>query len=177
MQLIDASQMFEKRRKAIGNKKNDISEKFREIIVKAYGEFKVRKFDYKGKVFESKIFNNIDFGYNKIIIELPQIYEFAKVVKKKGKFVPDVSKRFSEIVPLDEDIDDYFNREVLPYNPRGWIDKSKTKVGYEIPFTKHFYKYEEFEKSFDIVQRIKVLENEIAETLKELFGNGSDCVG
>ena len=72
-------------------------------------------------------------------------------------------------MPLAEDIDEYFEREVKPYNPEAWIDKTKTKVGYEIPFTRYFYKYEAPENSDMIAQRISIHEKEIMEALDRLF--------
>ena len=81
---------------------------------------------------------------------------------KKGKPVADTSKRDTESVPLDEDVDAYFAREVLPYRPGAWIDKSKTKVGYEIPFTRTFYEYEELEPAADIAKRIAAREKVLA---------------
>lgn len=171
VQLIDASKCFEKRRKAIGNKRNDISEVCRELIVKAYGEFENKKYLLdSGISCESKIFDNVEFGYNKIIIESPQLDEEGNVVRKGKKLVPDTKKRDSENVPLDMDIDAYFEKEVKPYNSLAWIDKNKTKVGYEIPFTRYFYKYTAPEKSDDIAKRIYILETEIVDSLNELFG-------
>lgn len=170
VQLIDASKCFEKRRKAIGNKRNDISEECREIIVKAYGEFENKKYSLENGIScESKIFDNVEFGYNKIIIETPQLDEEGNVVRKGKKIVPDTKKRDSENVPLDMDIDAYFEKEVKPYNSLAWIDKNKTKVGYEIPFTRYFYKYTAPEKSYDIAKRIYALENEIVNSLNALF--------
>lgn len=176
VQLIDASQMFEKRRKSIGSKRNDITEEFREVIVRAYGEFQNKEYILKDKVCESKIFDNIDFGYNKIVIESPQIDEDGKIVIKNKKPVVDVSKRDTESVPLDEDIDSYFKREVLPYNPDAWIDKSKTKVGYEIPFTRYFYKYEAPEKADVIAERIVEIETDLMASLKALFEKDGEAV-
>lgn len=176
VQLIDASQMFEKRRKAIGNKRNDITEECREIIVKAYGEFKNEEYKLGDKVCESKIFDNVDFGYNKIVIESPEIDEDGNIVMKSKKPVVDVSKRDTENVPLTEDIDSYFKREVLPYNPNAWIDKSKTKVGYEIPFTRYFYKYEAPEKADDIAKRIVEIETDLMASLKALFEKDGEAV-
>ena len=60
----------------------------------------------------------------------------------KGKQQPDSSLRDAENVPLSEDVDTYFRREVLPHAPDAWIDHEKTKVGYEIPFNRHFYVFE-----------------------------------
>ena len=170
VQLIDASKCFEKRRKAIGNKRNDISEVCRELIVKAYGEFTNKEYVLESGIScESKVFENVDFGYNKIIIETPQLDEKGNIVRKGKKLVPDTKKRDSENVPLDMDIDAYFEKEVKPYNSLAWIDKNKTKVGYEIPFTRYFYKYTAPEKSDDIAKRIYNLENEIVDSLNALF--------
>ena len=176
VQLIDASQMFEKRRKAIGNKRNDIAEEYRDVIVKTYGEFLNKEYEFRGKICESKIFNNVDFGYSKITIESPQINDEGNIVKKNSKPVVDPSKRDTENVPLDEDIDNYFEREVLPYNPNAWIDKSKTKVGYEIPITRHFYKYEAPEKADDISTRIIEIEKDLMKSLHQLFAKDGEAV-
>ena len=174
VQLIDASHCYEPRRKSIGNKRNDITDKCRNLIVMAYSEFKndeVYTDEEKPEIYcESKIFDSVEFGYNKIVVERPLRDEEGNVVMKKGKPVPDTSLRDTENVPLKEDIDAYFEREVLPYAPDAWIDKSKTRVGYEIPMTRYFYKYQAPEKSEDIKARIDILEAEIADSLKELFG-------
>ena len=169
VQLIDASKMFEKRRKSIGNKRNEITEECRDIIVQAYGDFSNREYALDDKVVESKIFENVDFGYNKIVIESPMLDENGDIVYKNKKKVADTSKRDSENVPLEEDIDTYFKREVLPYNENAWIDKKKTKVGYEIPFTRYFYKYVAPERADDIKDEILAIEEELNGALKELF--------
>ena len=169
VQLIDASKMFEKRRKSIGSKRNEITEECREMIVQAYGDFLNKEYILGDKSVESKIFENIDFGYNKIVIESPMVDEDGNIVYKNKKKVADTSKRDSENVPLDEDIDSYFKREVLPYNENAWIDKKKTKVGYEIPFTRYFYKYIAPEKADDIKAEILEIEEELNGALKELF--------
>ena len=170
VQLIDASKMVVARRKSLGNKRNDITDADREVIVKAYGEFANTIYESDGKVCESKIFNNEDFGFNRIQIESP-LYENGVIVTKGKKTTPvaDASKRDFENVPLVEDIDRYFDREIKPYNPEAWIDKAKTKVGYEIPFTRYFYKYEAPEYSEDIEKRLSVLESDIMASLTKLF--------
>ena len=170
VQLIDASKMVVARRKSLGNKRNDITDADREVIVKAYGEFANTIYESDGKVCESKIFNNEDFGFNRIQIESP-LYENGAIVTKGKKNTPvaDTSKRDFENVPLVEDIDRYFEREVKPYSPEAWIEKSKTKVGYEIPFTRYFYKYEEPEYSEDIEKHLSVLESDIMASLTKLF--------
>ncbi len=263
VQLIDASQMYEKRRRSIGNKRNDISEECREVIVKAYGEFLNKEYKLGDRTCESKIFNNEDFGYYEITIETPLrlnfkidderierlkserafmnlaksrkkgeagekeveegkrlqeeiieklqsmksdiLYknreEFTKVIKgafkglpanlikaivsalsekdetadicrdSKDRPEPDPDLRDTERVPITEDIEEYFEKEVRPYNPDAWIDRTKTKIGYEIPFTRYFYKYKAPEKSEVIATRIIKLEEELAKSLNALFGD------
>ena len=171
VQLIDASHCFEPRRKSIGTKRNDITDACRELIVTAYGEFANGKVygDKNGIYCESKVFESVEFGYNKIVVERPQRDEAGNVILKRGKPVPDTSLRDTENVPLVQDIDSYFAREVLPYAPDAWIDQSKTKVGYEIPMTRYFYEYQAPEAVEDIVARITALEQDISARLAELF--------
>ena len=171
VQLIDASHCFEPRRKSIGTKRNDITDACRELIVTAYGEFANGKVygDKNGIYCESKVFESVEFGYNKIVVERPQRDEAGNVILKRGKPVPDTSLRDTENVPLVQDIDAYFAREVLPYAPDAWIDHSKTKVGYEIPMTRYFYEYQAPEAVEDIVTRITALEQDISAGLAELF--------
>ena len=171
VQLIDASHCFEPRRKSIGTKRNDITDACRELIVTAYGEFANGKVygDKNGIYCESKVFESVEFGYNKIVVERPQRDEAGNILLKRGKPVPDTSLRDTENVPLVQDIDAYFAREVLPYAPDAWIDHSKTKVGYEIPMTRYFYEYQAPEAVEDIVARITVLEQDISAGLAELF--------
>ena len=171
VQLIDASHCFEPRRKSIGTKRNDITDACRELIVTAYGEFANGKVygDKNGIYCESKVFESVEFGYNKIVVERPQRDEAGNILLKRGKPVPDTSLRDTENVPLVQDIDAYFAREVLPYAPDAWIDHSKTKVGYEIPMTRYFYEYQAPEAVEDIVARITALEQDISAELAELF--------
>lgn len=171
VQLIDASHCFEPRRKSIGTKRNDITDACRELIVTAYGEFANGKVygDKNGIYCESKVFESVEFGYNKIVVERPQRDEAGNIILKRGKPVPDTSLRDTENVPLVQDIDAYFTREVLPYAPDAWIDHSKTKVGYEIPMTRYFYEYQAPEAVEDIVARITALEQDISAGLAELF--------
>lgn len=171
VQLIDASHCYEQRRKSIGTKRNDITDLCRNLIVEAYGEYKNDTVygDKDGIYCHSKIFGSEEFGYNKIVVERPQRNENGEIILKKGKPVADKNLRDTENVPLVQDIDRYFEREVLPYAPDAWIDKSKTKVGYEIPMTRYFYEYQPPEPVDDIVKRIKKLESEISESLNALF--------
>ena len=171
VQLIDASHCFEPRRKSIGTKRNDITDACRELIVTAYGEFANGKVygDKNGIYCESKVFESVEFGYNKIVVERPQRDEAGNILLKRGKPVPDTSLRDTENVPLVQDIDAYFAREVLPYAPDAWIDHSKTKVGYEIPMTRYFYEYQAPEAVEDIVARITALEQDNSAGLADLF--------
>lgn len=172
--LIDASQCFEQRRTPIGNKRIDITDPCRDLIVKVYGEYldgtHTKELDNGRTILcKSRVLGSVKLGYNKITVESPQVDANGKPIKKKGAFVADTSKRDTENVPLDEDIDEFFAREVLPYREGAWIDKSKTKVGYEIPFTRTFYEYKELEPAADIAERIKVREASLLRTLGELF--------
>lgn len=174
VQLIDASHCYTARRKSIGTKRNDISDSDRELIVKAYAAFENGGIygDKAGVYCESKIFAADEFGYNKIVVERPQRDANGAIVKKKGAPVADAALRDTENVPLTEDIDAYFAREVLPYAPDAWMDKKKTKIGYEIPMTRYFYEYTQPEASEDILSRILDLEENISSSLKNLFGEG-----
>ncbi len=155
VQLIDVSHCYEARRKSIGTKRNDITNLCRELIVKAYGSFENCAVygDKDGIYCESKIFETVEFGYNKIVVERPLRDENGEIVLKKEKPVADANLRDTENVPLVQDIDRYFEREVLPYAEDAWIDKKKTKVGYEIPMTRYFYEYQAPERVENIVAR------------------------
>lgn len=170
VQLIDASNCYENRRKNIGNKRKDLSEDCRKLILKAYDEFSNKEYSDGDKKVESKIFDNDDFGFYRITIETPELDENQEIIKdKKGNIKADSSKRDYENVPLKEDIEEYFEREVKPYNENAWIDKKKTQVGYEIPFTRYFYKYVPPEDSDIIEERIRKNEKEIMKSLEKLF--------
>ena len=161
VQLINANGLYEKRRKALGNKRNDIPESAIAEITQIYGDFRETEI--------SKIFNNDDFGYTKITVERPLRDENGELILKNGKKQPDTSLRDTENVPLTENIQDYFEREVLPFAPDAWIDEKKSKVGYEIPFTRYFYKYEAPQPSAEIMAEILELEKELEGSLQEVF--------
>ena len=171
VQLINASRCFEPRRKSIGNKRNDITNACRELIMQAYVAFErdASYGDPTGIFCESKVFDTQDFGYYKITVERPQRDEAGNIIMKKGKPVPDKALRDTENVPMKKDIQTYMEREVLPYVPDAWVDEKATKVGYEIPMTRYFYKYQPPEAADSIVARISSLESDIAESLKNLF--------
>ena len=177
VQLIDASEMYEKRRKSIGSKRVDITEECREVIVQAYGEFLNKEYTLDDQRVESKIMNNEDFGFHKVTVESPERDEEGNILLKKGKPKADTTLRDTEDIPLTEDVDAYFEREIKPFNPDAWIDKKKTKVGYEIPFTRLFYKYEAPEKSEDIAKRISEIEARIVKSFEALSGEEVDVDG
>lgn len=175
VQLIDASNCYESRHKNIGNKRVDLTTDCRNLILRAYDEYSDKDYEEKTEngnsiICKSKVLDSVDLGYNKITVESPLLDENGETVKdKKGKTQSDSNKRDYENVPLDEDIDKYFEREVLPYNKASWIDKSKTKVGYEIPFTRTFYVYKQLEKADEIASRIEWHEKSLMEKLRKLF--------
>jgi type I restriction enzyme M protein len=152
IQMINAVGMFEKMSKSLGNKRNVISEKQIEEITRIYGEFKEGAF--------CKMFENNDFGYNRIVVERPLLESGKVVLDKKDKPKSDASLRDSEDVPLKDNIEEYFKREVLPNVPDAWIDHTKTKIGYEINFTKYFYKYKPLRSLQEIRNDILSLEEE-----------------
>ncbi|PPT63413.1 restriction endonuclease subunit M [Xanthomonas arboricola] len=121
----------------------------------------------------ARIFKNEDFGYTTITVERPLKDEAGNVVlglkgKQKGKPQPDSALRDTENVPLDQDIGDYFAREVLPHAPDAWIDEDKSKVGYEIPFNRHFYVFEPPRSLQAIDEELKAVTASIMKMLGEL---------
>ncbi|NHZ47483.1 type I restriction-modification system subunit M [Nitratidesulfovibrio liaohensis] len=141
VQLIDASAMWQKMRKSLGSKRKELSDEHIAEIVRLFGQFMEAEQDGKPV---SRIFSNSDFGYRTITVERPERDAAGNIVlgqrgKAKGKPAPDSKLRDTENVPLHEDVETYFKREVLPHVPDAWIDHDKTKVGYEIPFNRHFY--------------------------------------
>lgn len=258
VQLIDGTSFYQKMKKSLGNKRHELSQKHIDEIVRIYGSMKEGEY--------CKIFDNTDFGYQKIVVERPlrlnfmiseermiELYNqaafrnlavskkkgqagldeieegkkmqqrivevlsslqngtlykdrdvFTKKLKKafkdkemsvgapllkailsalserdetaeickdsKGNLEADTDLRDTENVPLKEDIHEYFEREVKPHVPDAWIDESKTKIGYEIPFTRHFYKYTPLRSSEEIMTEIKELEASILDKLKKVLG-------
>ena len=141
LQLIDASSFWQKMRKTLGSKRKELSPAHIEDITRLFGQFEESTRD---GVPISRIFKNQDFGYRTITVERPERDAAGQVVlgqkgKTKGKPLPDSSLRDTENVPLHEDVQTYFQREVLPHAADAWIDHDKTKVGFEIPFNRHFY--------------------------------------
>jgi type I restriction enzyme M protein len=144
VQLIDASGFWQKMRKSLGSKRKELSPEHIEEITRIFGNFKKVM---KDGVPISRIFKNEDFGYRTITVERPERDAKGNIVlgtkgRGKGQPAPDSSLRDTENVPLSEDVETYFKREVLPHAPDAWIDHEKTQVGYEIPFNRHFYVFQ-----------------------------------
>ena len=161
VQLINANGLYEKRRKSLGNKRNDIPQTAIDEIAKIYGDFRENKL--------SKIFKNEDFGYRKVVVERPLRDESGKPILKKGKVQADPKLRDTENIPLSEDVAEYMKREVLPYAPDAWIDESKTKIGYEIPFTRYFYEYTPPAPSEELKREILQIESELKGSIERIF--------
>ena len=162
VQLINAVSYSQKMAKSLGNKRNVVNSDQISDITKLYGDF------MEGE--HCKIFRNEDFGYSRITIERPLCNENGKVVKdKKGAPKADASLRDNENVPLTEDIESYFQQEVLPHVTDAWIDHSKTKVGYEINFTKYFYLYKPLRSLQEIRADIMKLEQEVFNEMSSII--------
>lgn len=170
IQLIDASKCFEKRRKNIGNKRVDLSSNCIDLIVDAYNDFSNDTYQNGDLSVESKVFDNDYFGYTKVTVLTPILDENGQPILKKGKPQPDKAKTDTESIPLNEDIDEFIKKNVLPYNEFAYLDRKKDKIGYEIPFTRLFYKFVPPTPSEDIFAEIKALEEEETTLMKELFG-------
>ena len=172
VQLIDASKCFVKRRKPLGNKRNEFTDECITLITKAYNAFAdgVFKDEANGLEVEVKIKNNEDFKYSKVVVEQPLCDEAGNPILKKGKKQADTSKRDTESIPWTEDIEAYMEKNVYPYGPEAWIDEKKTKVGYEIPFTREFYKYVAPRKSEDIYAHLQALNAQEEELMAKIMG-------
>ena len=164
VQLINASSdmFFRKMRKSLGSKRNELTAEHIEIIQNLYFDFQENEY--------SKIFDNEDFGFYQITVNQPEKDENGKIIKdSKGKPKADTSLKDIENVPMKESIEDYFKREVLPFAPDAWYDKTKMKVGYEIAFNKYFYQYEGLRSLKEIAKDILLLEQETDGLLKEII--------
>ena len=162
VQLIDATALFVPQTpKSLGNKRKFIDDNSRAAIVREYTAFSESDI--------SKLFDAEDFGYTKVTIECPLYDEDGKKVIKRGVVQVDSARRDTETIPLKNDVDEYIRTEVLPYVPDAFPDRSKDKIGYEIPFTRYFYKYVPPRKSSDILQEIIDNEATLQQTLKAVL--------
>ncbi|TDE06740.1 type I restriction-modification system subunit M [Flavobacterium hiemivividum] len=164
VQLINASSdaFYRKMRKPLGSKRNELVAEHIETIQDLYFDFEENEY--------SKIFDNEDFGFYQITVQQPEKDDKGNIIKdSKGKPKADSSLKDIENVPMKEPIDNYFKREVLPFAPDAWYDKTKMKVGYEIAFNKYFYQYEGLRTLKDIAADILILEQETDGLLKEII--------
>ena len=178
--------MNPKRRKSVGNKRVDIDEKAIEIISRAYHEFKDAVYEDNKRSCESKIVDASEFGYVKVAVIAPELDENGNVkTNKRGSVVYDKSKNDTESVPIGKvildpkkdllkdpvikkTIEDYMDREVRPYVKYAEIDPKKSKVGFEIPFTRHFYKYTPPRPSKEIRAEIAEINAKIVDLMGQL---------
>lgn len=164
VQLINASEFYNKMRKNLGSKRNELSKEHIDNITKIYGDFVENEY--------SKIFENEYFGYRKVTVLQPELNEDGTPRKnKKGEYISNKELTDTENIPLQETIEDYMNREVIPFAKYAYIDESKTKIGYEISFTKYFYKYQEPRKTEEIMNEILELDRKLDGVLRELQEN------
>ena len=175
VQLIDASGMWQKMRKSLGQKRKELSDAHIDRITRLFGHFEeASDHDADGSARPiSRIFDNEDFGYHSITVERPLRGEDGNIVlgqkgKQKGKPQPDISLRDTENVPYKDDVAEYFKREVLPHAPDAWIDPEKTRVGYEIPFNRHFYVFKPPRPLAEIDADLKASTDRILEMIKGL---------
>lgn len=175
VQLIDASQCYEKRRKPLGNKRVEITEAARQLIMQAFHDFTdgvltTTAADGSEIRVESKVRENDYFKYSKLFIMSPERDAEGNIVRdKKGKPVMDKSLNDTEIIPWLTDRDEYLQKNVAPYSPDFVVDEKKTKIGYEIPFTREFYKYTPLKPSTDIFEELKDLEQQEAEIMNKIL--------
>ena len=160
VQLIDGTSFFSQMRKNLGDKGKYITDEQSQQLFEIYQNNEENEF--------CKIYPNNFFGYTKVVVEQPLIENGDIKTDKKGNPKPDTSKRDTERVPLSESIDDYYDREVRPHVSDSWMDRSKDKVGYEINFTKYFYKFTPLRGLDEISTDLKTLDDEIQKLSLEM---------
>ena len=174
VQLVNANGIYRKMRKSLGSKRNEFTDEQVSQIVALYEAFE----DADPKL--SKVLGNDEFGYVTVDVRRPQYDENGEVVRdRKGRPVADKEKNDTENIPLSQNVEEYMEREVLPYAPDAWIEPRKQKkgqmlelrdggvVGYEIPFTRFFYEYTPLRPSTEVLAEIRELEASIAEKLRK----------
>ena len=162
IQLIDGQSKFVIMKKKLGEKRKKVSEINRKDILDLYRNFQENQF--------SKIYENEFFGYTRVTIEQPLIENGKGVTTKNGKLKPNTKLRDTERIPLSENIDEYYNREVKTHLPDSWMDREKDKVGYEINFTKYFYQYKPLRNLKEITSDLLELEKESIGLFNEVTG-------
>ena len=163
VQLINAVDFYDKMNRNLGKKNVLISDSHIRQIAELYTNFEETEY--------CQIYPNEFFGYTKVTVERPLIDEETGdvVLDKKGNLKPDSALRDHERVPLTEDIDDYYQREVKPHLPDSWLDRKKDKVGYEINFNRYFYQYTPLRSLREIADEILVIERKSEGSLNEVL--------
>lgn len=164
VQLINATteKFYSKMRKPLGKKRVEFLSEHVAVIEKMYLNFEDNEY--------SKIFDNAEFGYAQITVNRALKDEKGKIIKdNKGKPKADPKLKDTENIPLKDDIQEFFEREVLPFAPDAWWDKKDTKVGYEINFAKYFYKHNPPRSLSEIAKDIFSIEQETDGLLKEII--------
>lgn len=165
IQLIDATAIKTPLRKNMGEKNCELSPAQRQEIVRIFMAFEESEI--------SKIFPNSEFGYWKVSVQQPLLDEQGNpALDKKGRIQPDKAKADTEIIPFryEGGIEAFMDAEVRPYAPGAYIDPKATKIGYELSFTKYFYKSVQLRPMEDIVADLKALEKEMDGMLAEILG-------
>lgn len=178
IQLIDGTSFFTKMRKSLGSKRNEISDADRDRLLQIYADFEDQREENSDF---SKVFTADNFAYWTITVERPLLDDEGNpVTDKRGKPKADSKKRDTENIPFtyadntdgdaarEATIKAYFETEILPHVSDAWIDTKKTKIGYEIPFTRHFYKYVPPRPLEEIDADLNKLTAEILELLREV---------
>ena len=163
IQLINAVDFFDKMKRNLGDKNAVISDSHVHQTTELYTNFEETE--------HCKIYPNNFFGYTKVTVERPLIDEETGdiVTDKKGNPKPDTKLRDHERVPLTEDIENYYQREVKPHLPDSWIDRKKDKVGYEINFNRYFYQYTPLRSLKEITDELLTLERKSEGLLNEVL--------
>ena len=160
VQLINATPFYKEMQRSLGNKRKLLSPEQIEQITKIYGDF--------NQNYNCKIFDNSEFGYQRITVERPKKAENGSIVRdKKGNYLADADLRDYENVPIKMNVDDYFEKEVKPHVSDAWVEHSKTKIGYEINFTKYFYEFKPLRSLAEIKNDILALEKETDGLIQE----------
>lgn len=161
VQLIDGSSFWTSMKKNLGDKGKYITEEQKDQLFNIYQEFEESEF--------CKIYPNNFFGYTKVVVEQPLIENGEIKKDRQGNPKPNTTKRDNERVSLSEDIENYYEREVKPHLPESWMDRSKDKIGYEINFTKYFYKFTPLRSLEEISKDLKSLDDEIQQISMEMI--------
>ncbi|KAA0243532.1 MAG: SAM-dependent DNA methyltransferase, partial [Chlorobiota bacterium] len=161
IQLINAANHYQPMKKSLGKKRKEVTAEQIDLIVKTYNDFTETEI--------CKIYPNSFFGYVKVTVERPLIENGQPVFDKKGALKPDSSLRDFERVPLDTPVEEYFEKEVKPHQPDAWMDRAKDVRGYEINFTKYFYKFMPLRPLEEITKELQELEKKSDNLMKELI--------